>query len=182
MPKIGGFTSFISSGRTLGSSSAWQWALITRKLLPTFQLRSIVRVASHDARYSRLFLRQKRPSGWISLDFAPISSSTLPVLGSSVPVGIRVEAWVIAGHPAVKVNFKACPVTVTTIAHYLQGRSKDGLYEPALADSEREAVADLLTYLENVGFAIRSCSCESCSDKEYSEERPISSRASPSGL
>ena len=30
------------------------------------------------------------------------------------------------------------------------GRSKDGLYEPALADSEREAVADLLQYLENV--------------------------------
>ena len=30
------------------------------------------------------------------------------------------------------------------------GRSKDGLYEPALADSEREAVADLLGYLENV--------------------------------
>lgn len=31
------------------------------------------------------------------------------------------------------------------------GRSRDGLYEPALADSEREAVADLLQYLENVG-------------------------------
>ncbi|MCJ1431260.1 Vacuolar protein 8 [Xylographa pallens] len=30
-------------------------------------------------------------------------------------------------------------------------RSKDGLYEPALADSEREAVADLLQYLENRG-------------------------------
>ena len=29
------------------------------------------------------------------------------------------------------------------------GRSKDGLYEPALAGSEREAVADLLQYLEN---------------------------------
>ncbi|MCJ1479393.1 Vacuolar protein 8 [Lambiella insularis] len=32
-----------------------------------------------------------------------------------------------------------------------RGRSKDGLYEPALADSEREAVADLLQYLENRG-------------------------------
>lgn len=32
----------------------------------------------------------------------------------------------------------------------ISGRSKDGLYEPALADSEREAVADLLQYLENV--------------------------------
>lgn len=30
------------------------------------------------------------------------------------------------------------------------GRPKDSLYEPALADSEREAVADLLQYLENV--------------------------------
>lgn len=32
----------------------------------------------------------------------------------------------------------------------LLGRARDGLYEPALADSEREAVADLLQYLENV--------------------------------
>lgn len=31
-------------------------------------------------------------------------------------------------------------------------RSRDGLYEPALADSEREAVADLLQYLENVSL------------------------------
>ncbi|KAL6362407.1 hypothetical protein LRP88_03686 [Fusarium phalaenopsidis] len=31
------------------------------------------------------------------------------------------------------------------------GRSRDGLYEPVLADSEREAVADLLQYLENRG-------------------------------
>ncbi|KAL8860039.1 MAG: hypothetical protein Q9178_003588 [Gyalolechia marmorata] len=30
-----------------------------------------------------------------------------------------------------------------------KGRSRDGLYEPALADSEREAVSDLLGYLEN---------------------------------
>jgi hypothetical protein len=33
---------------------------------------------------------------------------------------------------------------------FVPGRSKDGLYEPILADSEREAVADLLQYLENV--------------------------------
>ena len=31
-----------------------------------------------------------------------------------------------------------------------QGKSRDGLYEPVLAESEREAVADLLQYLENV--------------------------------
>lgn len=30
------------------------------------------------------------------------------------------------------------------------GRNRDGLYDPILADSEREAVADLLQYLENV--------------------------------
>lgn len=33
------------------------------------------------------------------------------------------------------------------------GRPKDNLYEPALADSEREAVADLLQYLENVWWS-----------------------------
>ena len=32
----------------------------------------------------------------------------------------------------------------------LIGRSRDGPYEQVLADSEREAVADLLQYLENV--------------------------------
>lgn len=32
----------------------------------------------------------------------------------------------------------------------ISGRDRDGLYEPVLADSEREAVADLLQYLENV--------------------------------
>ncbi|KAI1262107.1 vacuolar protein 8 [Xylariaceae sp. FL1019] len=31
------------------------------------------------------------------------------------------------------------------------GKSRDGIYEPVLADSEREAVADLLQYLENRG-------------------------------
>ena len=40
-------------------------------------------------------------------------------------------------------------ISVDTESHLL-GRSRDGLYEPALADSEREAVADLLQYLENV--------------------------------
>lgn len=31
-----------------------------------------------------------------------------------------------------------------------RGRSREGIYETTLADSEREAVADLLQYLENV--------------------------------
>ena len=30
------------------------------------------------------------------------------------------------------------------------GRSRDGIYEATLADNEREAVSDLLSYLENV--------------------------------
>ena len=30
------------------------------------------------------------------------------------------------------------------------GKSREGLYENVLAESEREAVADLLQYLENV--------------------------------
>lgn len=43
----------------------------------------------------------------------------------------------------------------------LAGRPRDGLYEPALADTEREAVADLLQYLENVCLAppVPAASC-----------------------
>lgn len=37
-----------------------------------------------------------------------------------------------------------------TLSQGILGRPRDGLYEPALADTEREAVADLLQYLENV--------------------------------
>jgi hypothetical protein len=36
------------------------------------------------------------------------------------------------------------------IFRIMTGGSREGLYEPVLADSEREAVADLLQYLENV--------------------------------
>lgn len=56
------------------------------------------------------------------------------------------------------------------------GRSRDGLYEPALADSEREAVADLLGYLENVGDG-RFYKCASA-DGDAREEKQISSQAS----
>lgn len=38
----------------------------------------------------------------------------------------------------------------------IKGRSRDGLYEPILADNEREAVADLLQYLENVCYQLLS--------------------------
>lgn len=46
------------------------------------------------------------------------------------------------------------------------GRSKDSLYDPILADSEREAVSDLLGYLENVCFkhCIYACHCGSSLD------------------
>jgi len=49
-----------------------------------------------------------------------------------------------------------CGGNAYTLATYVTqltlraGRQKDGLYEPALAESEREAVAELLAYLENV--------------------------------
>ena len=36
------------------------------------------------------------------------------------------------------------------ICHDDAGQPKENLYEPTLADSEREAVADLLQYLEHV--------------------------------
>lgn len=67
------------------------------------------------------------------------------------------EAWEIAGRPAAKVHLhlfnQHCesPIPRNLTATARLGRSRDGLYEPALADSEREAVADLLQYLENVG-------------------------------
>jgi hypothetical protein len=38
------------------------------------------------------------------------------------------------------------------------GRSRDSIYDPVLADSEREAVADLLGFLENVNFPPLLCS------------------------
>jgi hypothetical protein len=41
----------------------------------------------------------------------------------------------------------------------IRGRSREGLYETTLADSEREAVADLLQYLENVGSSTPAVTC-----------------------
>ena len=67
-----------------------------------------------------------------------------------MPAGTPPEAWGIADPHAAKVadKMKSCSLEVPAYIH--PGRSRDGLYEPALADSEREAVADLLQYLENV--------------------------------
>lgn len=42
------------------------------------------------------------------------------------------------------------PIHLLTSLPTITGRTKDSIYEPILADSEREAVADLLQYLENV--------------------------------
>lgn len=39
------------------------------------------------------------------------------------------------------------------------GKSREGLYENVLAESEREAVADLLQYLENVRSASAPIPC-----------------------
>ena len=58
------------------------------------------------------------------------------------------------------------------------GRPRDGLYEPALADTEREAVADLLQYLENVGSICRCLDKPYVDTLTYREERPTSSPAS----
>ena len=67
-----------------------------------------------------------------------------------MPLGTPREAWGTAGLRAAKVASKAASESLEIAANIHQGRSRDGLYEPALADSEREAVADLLQYLENV--------------------------------
>ena len=68
-----------------------------------------------------------------------------------MPSGTEPEAWGIAGPRAAKVTSKAESCRLDVAVDIFEGRSRDGLYEPALADSEREAVADLLQYLENVG-------------------------------
>lgn len=48
----------------------------------------------------------------------------------------------------------ACAAESAVANPCIIGRSRDGLYEPVLADTEREAVADLLQYLENVRLPI----------------------------
>lgn len=67
-----------------------------------------------------------------------------------MPSGTLPEAWGIAAPHAAKVADETASCGLKIFADIHPGRSKDGLYEPALADSEREAVADLLQYLENV--------------------------------
>lgn len=45
---------------------------------------------------------------------------------------------------------------ITACLGPIGGRSRDGIYETTLADNEREAVSDLLGYLENVRLALLS--------------------------
>lgn len=72
-----------------------------------------------------------------------------------MPSGTLLEAWGIAGPPAAKVACKLRLLRLNIATDIHRGRSRDGLYEPALAESEREAVADLLQYLENVRVTAR---------------------------
>ena len=67
-----------------------------------------------------------------------------------MPFGTRAETWECAS-PAAEVSGDPSydKINLPTFQGLL-GRPRDGLYEPALADTEREAVADLLQYLENV--------------------------------
>ncbi|RFU30065.1 hypothetical protein B7463_g6248, partial [Scytalidium lignicola] len=61
------------------------------------------------------------------------------------------QRWVLAIQPAVGVNSPENLIGKTAYLTWIAGRSRDGLYEPVLAESEREAVADLLQFLENRG-------------------------------
>lgn len=64
-----------------------------------------------------------------------------------------------------------------TFSDAIAAKSRDGLYEPVLADSEREAVADLLQYLENVRGQSFPQFVSLHVLIEYSAARPISSPA-----
>jgi hypothetical protein len=59
------------------------------------------------------------------------------------------------------------------------GRSRDNIYDPVLADSEREAVADLLGFLENVPLPTASPTAAPHANMR-SEPKPTSSPANPS--
>ena len=90
--------------------------------------------------------------------------------------------WATHSHLAAKVRARRYG-RYASRSDNLTGRPKDSLYEPALQDSEREAVADLLQYLEQVTkftfsmfFGMLMC---------FSETRPTSSAANlyePSAL
>jgi len=62
------------------------------------------------------------------------------------------------------------------------GKSREGLYENVLAESEREAVADLLQYLENVRRSTSSsifphqrltCGCEQRGETDFFSGEPL---------
>jgi hypothetical protein len=61
----------------------------------------------------------------------------------------------------------------------LPGRSKDSIYDPVLADSEREAVADLLGFLENVPPQPPSAPCSLPSTPRSALHAPRSTLHAP---
>ena len=60
------------------------------------------------------------------------------------------EKWATHAPLAVKVTLSSFEEMLMLLIRIMSGRHQGGLYEPVLADSEREAVSDLLQYLENV--------------------------------
>jgi hypothetical protein len=70
-----------------------------------------------------------------------------------------------------------------SIADMSAGQSMEGLYDPVLEDSEREAVADLLGYLENVHLPQPLRPFEGHhANVWFSESRPIFFPETPFGL
>lgn len=69
------------------------------------------------------------------------------------PAGLDVSHGIMSG---IANACLSCLSTVDRWCHItacvgpIGGRSRDGIYETTLADNEREAVSDLLGYLENV--------------------------------
>jgi hypothetical protein len=68
---------------------------------------------------------------------------------------------------------------ITACLGPIGARSRDGIYETTLADNEREAVSDLLGYLENVRGRFLLRPLRHWTDQaSCSVPRPISSRGS----
>jgi hypothetical protein len=80
-----------------------------------------------------------------------------------------IQLWVLVTLLAAQVGILCGTSQMNSSLTETQGsfsRDRDGLYEPILADSEREAVADLLQYLENVCLRCRRCDMNSVTDMD----------------
>ncbi|EDN05907.1 vacuolar protein 8 [Histoplasma mississippiense (nom. inval.)] len=103
------------------------------QLLLSSRLRSVL-LSSIQSRGSDIIEANKSYRGYSSprrLQAAPLSGQSSP----EDPSGL-----LGTGPSWCRISYLLAPI---------KGRSRDGLYEPILADNEREAVADLLQYLEN---------------------------------